>query len=445
MDNNFVAIVIGGSIGGLMAAKVLSKHYDKVYVFEKRKFSQDGISPEVELPQIKHNHGLLRKGTMNLESIFPGLQKELKDYGAKTIMMGTELPWFHHGYWKKPFKNGIPTVFLTRILLEKTIRKRVLSVSNIEIIYEATVHEFIFENNLIKGCKFTIRENFEQQICNADIVIECTGRGSKLKNWLKNNNLEEVKSSKVKMKAGYSTIYIERDNNDFNYYPNGLIYVADRYEIAAIMPIENNQWILSVAGILGEYPASTYDELLEFIKKYKSPIIHNIAKNAKPLHHKKVEIARFDENCWNHYENLKKLPYNLFIMGDSFASFNPIYGQGMTMASFGAINLDSILSSNKNNLARASKRYYAQMKTVIDHAWKISSIEDLRYPEVEGQRDISFNFIKKYIDKVHLVSSYSENVHRKFLEVQHMLKPASSMFAPLLMIKVWLLHKKYSK
>ncbi|HEY4794738.1 MAG TPA: oxidoreductase, partial [Mycobacterium sp.] len=66
------AVVIGASLAGLCAARVLSDFYDRVTIFERDELPSTPAN-RTAVPQGRHVHLLMARGAMEFEGLFPGL------------------------------------------------------------------------------------------------------------------------------------------------------------------------------------------------------------------------------------------------------------------------------------------------------------------------------------------------------------------------------------
>jgi 2-polyprenyl-6-methoxyphenol hydroxylase-like FAD-dependent oxidoreductase len=136
---------------------------------------------------------------------------------------------------------------------------------------------------------------------------------------------------------------------------------------------------------------------------------------------------RFPANRHNHYEKLKRFPAGYLVSGDAVCSFNPIYGQGMSVALSEARALDDCLAAGEGDLA---KRYFSKAAQIITGPWAIATGEDFRYPQVEGRRPPGFNILTRYMERAHSAATRDPVVLRRFFEVVALLAPPPAMLAP---------------
>ena len=114
-------------------------------------------------------------------------------------------------------------------------------------------------------------------------------------------------------------------------------------------------------------------------------------------------------------------------------SFNPVYGQGMTVAAAEAALLRECLRAGDADLAR---RFFAAAKTAIDIPWDIAVGNDLRHPQVAGPRPRKVRFINWYIGKLHHAARHEGALATAFLEVANLKAPPQRLLHPGVMLRV---------
>ncbi|WP_108869630.1 FAD-dependent monooxygenase [Aquimarina aquimarini] len=424
------AIVLGGSLGGLMTARVLSDYYKKVTIVEKNKVT---FLPETRKGQshTKHLHYLQYVALSTMLRYYPNLEEQLLDHGAIKIDWGDSLNYYSNGGYKKKFTKGIDVITMSRPLLEHLIRENTLAISNIELRDQSLSKELLIseDKKRVTGVLIKQKDTDESSSIQADLVVDTTGRGSSMPKWLKEIGYDAPKESKVKINLIYSTRIYDRDPKD----PRGndrIFYkpTPPKEKLGAgLMPVEGNRWMLTQGGCHGSIPSTEHKDILEFLKGLPCSDIYDIISKSEPLG--EAVSYKFKESLWRHYEKLNKFPVGLLVLGDAIFSFNPIYAQGMTSASLQVAELDKLLKNNTSDNTLASQ-YFKEIKKIGNRCWSSSTGEDFRYPETTGKRPLLINLTNTYLNHVIKVSNKDRIVSEAFLSVAMMLKPPISLFNP---------------
>ncbi len=427
-------IVIGASIAGLLAARVLSDHFEQVTLLEKDIFPPPGENRK-SVPQGKHVHVLLGYGRRIIEKLLPGITDELVNLDAcKIDDVSKETLWYHTGFHKHGTSDN-KVIGISRPTLEAAVRARVLALPNVHVMENCSVSGLTSksDNNQITGVKFVSgkADNKENEM-KADLVIDACGRGSHSPAWLKTMGYETPEEEQIKIGLGYSTCYYHRKPEHLSGY-KGMLYLTtlERKWLGVLVPQSNGRWVATLGGFLGYDPPADYKEYLKFAKSLPSPDIYNVIKNEEPLN--KPILYKFPASLRRHYEKLTRFPESYLVLGDALCSFNPIYGQGMTVAAMEAEALGECLSENNSNLA---KRFFKIAAKLIDIPWNLSTSTDLMYPEVEGKRTPMIRFINWYINKLHIAAQNDAEVSVAFLNVTSMLAPPPSILHPRIIWRV---------
>ena len=159
--------------------------------------------------------------------------------------------------------------------------------------------------------------------------------------------------------------------------------------------------------------------------------IHDIVARAEPLGDFKT--YRYPANLRRRYERLQRFPNNYLVFGDAICSFNPVYGQGMTVAAEEAVRLRDAVRVGTADLAR---RFFAAAAAVIDTPWDIAVGNDLRHPQVKGPRPAKVKFINWYIGKLHLAAERDGHLANAFLRVANLEAQPQSLLHPAIVSRV---------
>lgn len=422
------AIVIGGSMAGLCAARVLAERFERVTLLERDVFV-DNAAPRGGVPQGRHLHGLLRRGEDLLEGWFPGLVAELVAGGAVRMEMGTDFRWFHYGGWKVNAPSGVDALGLSRPFLELAVRRRVLALPNVTVEDGASVRGLTLDagQKRVTGVRVGTGAAAERTL-EADLVVDASGRASAMPRWLTSLGRSEVREEVIKVNVGYASRAYRRPAPGT--VPWKACYVLGQSpasrRLGAIFSIEGDRWIAVLAGVLGDHPPSDDAGFAQFARELADPAIADALAHAEPLGD--VAVYKFASHQRRHYEDLADLPDGLAVLGDAHCSFNPIYGQGITCATLGARTLEQSLATH--GLSPGSSRAFQRaLAAVIDAPWAMSTGEDLRYPEVEGPRPPWTGAMEWYTARVHRAALHDPHVARAFYRAMHMVAPPTVLLA----------------
>jgi 2-polyprenyl-6-methoxyphenol hydroxylase-like FAD-dependent oxidoreductase len=444
------AIVMGGSIAGLMAARVLADHFERVTVIEKDKLPE---TPQIRkgVPQSGMLHALWKKGETIMAMYFPGLFAELEAEGATRVDMGSEVAFVANGTLRPKIKDtGLTMYSMTRVLLEFKIRERVKAISNVRFLDETEIKGFLTNQTNTQITGVQISRQSETLSLHADLVIDATGRGSRTPQWLETLGYQRVPEEHVKMHVGYACRLYDQPENLQNDWRLIITFPRPPFEkrIGYLFPVENNQWSVALSGTLKDYPSGEDEGFRDFLKNLPSPMMYEALKKATPTG--PILTHKLPSNQWRHYEKMAFLPDGLLITGDAVCSFNPIYGQGMSVSALDALTLDNLLqqqarSKGKANLTGLTKKFQKQIAKNIKGPWLVAISEDLRYPETEGKRTGFIKFLKWYTGRVQFLANRDKYAAEKFLRVIGMASAPTSLMTPRLALKVFTMPKPKTK
>jgi 2-polyprenyl-6-methoxyphenol hydroxylase-like FAD-dependent oxidoreductase len=428
------AIVLGASMSGLLAAKALSKHFQRVTVVE-RDLLPDRAMVRRGVPQSAHAHGLLASGYRVMDDYFPGMMDELEACGAPRGDVVGDVLWFQYGRWKLRHQSGLRGITVSRPCLEATVRRRVRALPNVAFLEGTSGVKPAFNASAsrVEGLVVCRRDDNSKQMLQADLVVDASGRGSQSPKWLEEWGFGQPATISVKVDVGYATRVFERRAGDLFNSIGAIVAGTPPAETryAAILAAEGSCWVITLIGMLGDYPPVEEGAWTRFAASLPLPVVHTLVTSARPL--TEIVSYRFSANQRRLYEGMKQFPEGYLVIGDAVCSFNPIYGQGMSVAATEAKALDECLATGTAALA---KRFYARARKIIDSPWLIATGEDLRCPQVQGPRPPGSWLVNRYLDRVHAAASVDAAVCRKFFDVLNLLAPPSSLMSPTLIWRV---------
>lgn len=436
------AIVIGSGIAGLCTAQVLCRYFKEVTVLE-RGAEPRAKQPRKEVPQGYHLHALLKGGEQALEQLFPGITQAMIQDGSTRINGTKDLKWFHHGVWKKRFEGELSVLLQSRSFLEGHVRLQVEQNPHIRFRYNMMALQPIYDasQNMIIGIQ--VKEVVSSQPTNlyADMVIDASGYGSMFHQWftLRDYNCPE---EKVKIDLCYVSQIYQLDVTKQRDWSTLLVYPSAPLEKigGAISYIEGNRHIVTLLGYDSDLAHSVLQDTRKFInftKKLPQETIYNELQGSKPL--SEIKVYNVPYIVRHHYENVKDFPQRFLFIGDALCRFDPVFGQGMSVAAMEALELDDCLQREWKESKRISthltKRFYRKVSKVIDPVWKMILIEDFRYRHVAGKKPIGLSFLQWYTRRIFLRSSQNTDIYNTFIYVMNLLRPASTLFSPSILYK----------
>jgi 2-polyprenyl-6-methoxyphenol hydroxylase-like FAD-dependent oxidoreductase len=434
------AVVLGGSMAGLLAARVLADHFDQVSVIE-RDALPDNAEPRKGVPQGRHLHGLLKRGEEIFSDLFPGILEELVKGGAVRLDFGRDLYWYHFGAFKLRIDSGIMTTCVSRPFLEAEVRRRVFSLPNVRRLDERDGVGFVMSRDgrpRIAGIRTRRRDgNDAMEDVLGDLVVDASGRGSHTPKWLESIGVQKPEESAVKVSVKYATrIYRRPDPWPFPW--KSLFVIGTPPEskrLGVMVPIEGGRCIGLLAGMLGDHPPDDPDGFLQFAKSLPVDDFYRAVAACEPL--TDVATYSFTSNLRRHYEKLSRFPEGLVIVGDSLCSFNPVYGQGMSTAGREALTIDEHLrAAGRAGERDVSASIQRKLAKIIDVPWKMTTLEDLRYPEVIGERPPGYLLLDHFMRRVHRVCARDPEVLLHFLRGMHMLESPAELFRPRMLLRI---------
>ena len=425
------AVVIGASMGGLLAARVLADFFQQVVIIER-----DALPTTAEsrkgVPQGQHAHALLGRGREILEGFFPGLTRELLAQGA---VQGQGR--FHSNggvFCQSP--NAPQGVFVSRPCLELAVRGRVQALPNVQMrdncdVLGLTTSE---DRGRVTGLRCWERaEGAGEETVRADWVVDASGRGSRTPAWLEAMGYAKPEVELVEVGMGYTTRFYRREPDHFN--GDVMVNISPtpgNRRACGMMAQEGDRWIVTLAGYFGDHPPTDEAGYLEFARSLAIPDVHNVIHKTTPL--TEPVTHKFPSNQRRHYEKMRRFPEGLLVFGDALCSFTPIYGQGMTVAAIEATVLHSCLGQGQEMLAA---RFFRQASQVLDIPWNITVGNDLRLTP-NPHFSLPVRFINWYVGKLQVAARHDPELSLAFMKVANLFVPPPSLLRPRLAWRVFI-------
>jgi 2-polyprenyl-6-methoxyphenol hydroxylase-like FAD-dependent oxidoreductase len=422
------AAVIGASIAGLLAARALSEYFEKVTVIE-RDALPDGRDPRKGVPQGRHAHGLLARGSRTLEALFPGFDRNVVEDGGAIKDIAAECCWYNFGGYLKSSPSDVLGYLISRPTLENAVRRRVAQLPNVTIrpATDADGLEFDAGRGRVTGLRLRPAGGRDGgETLSADLVVDAGGRGSRAPAWLEELGYPRPEEEAVEVDIAYTTRYFRRLPE---HAPGveAIVMAAEPPDWlpGAMLSQDGGRWVVTLGGYLGQKAPTDLPGFIEFSRRMPKRDIYEVIRRAEPIG--EATTYSFKASVRRRYERLARFPAGYLVFGDALCSFNPIYGQGMSVASIEALALRDCLAQSEKDLAR---RFFAAARRAVDVAWDMAVGADLAHPGVKGPRPAKVNFINWYVRKLFEAGHSDDRVAHAFLAVANMLEPPPTLFRP---------------
>ncbi len=441
------AVVIGASMAGLLAARVLSDHFEQVTILERDQLSEQR-EPRKGVPQGRHVHILLMRGELILRELFPDLYTALEQEGAVPVS-SDEVQWYDGGQWKAASPNPLKSYAASRPFLEQYVRRFVEARANVRFLHGCEVNSLYAneDSKRITGVSLIrINEARREETLTADLVVDASGRGSRAPQWLASLRYGNVEEDNVTVDVGYATRTYRRPHSFAPNWKLLLIYPTPPQEKRSglVFPIEDDCWMVTLAGRLHDYPPDDEAGFVAYARSLPEPSLYEAIKEAEPV--TSIVTYKYKANRWRHYERMYRLPEGLVMLGDAVCSFNPVYGQGMSVAALEARLLDTCLRQRQkahDNLVGLPRQFLQALANVVKTSWSLATGEDFRYPGTQGKRPFGIQLLHWYTRRVNELTASNPFVAGRFYQVLHLLKPSTTLFDPRI---VWaVLHQELAQ
>lgn len=444
------AIVIGGSMIGLLAARMLVDHFDQVTILERDHFP-GGPEARKGVPQAHHPHVLLVRGRAILERFFPNLAHELVSHGGRWFDYAEDGLLRIGGRRLPRFRSGVMTISCSRALLEWCVRRRIAAYPRIHIYEDMRVTRLVADHGKTRILGVRVRHRgpdrapaFEQALY-ADLVVDASGRGSQAPEWLERLGYGRPTETVITPFLGYATRHYQCASGTEEGWK--VVGLATEYPHnprgAAMLRVEHDRLLVTLVGTAKHYPPTSEADFLTFARQLPDPVVYKTIQHAVPL--SPIRGYRATENRLRRFERLARWPERFVVVGDAVCSFNPIYAQGLTVGALGVVELEACLRRQRRrhpdgNLTGLARRFQKRIARRNRLPWMMATVEDLRWPTTLGRRPTWQNKLTYwYMRGLFAVMAERPAVTRTFLQVMHMVKPPAALFKPDILLQV--LHR----
>jgi 2-polyprenyl-6-methoxyphenol hydroxylase-like FAD-dependent oxidoreductase len=413
------ALILGGSIAGMIAARVLADCADEVWIIEPD-LLEDAPAIRRGAPHSSQAHTLLGKGRTVIEQLLPGIVRQMVREGGQLINSGPgSTQWFLDGRPKIPVRGG-SVVSVSRPFLEWHIRRRVLALPNVALV-KGTATGLTTTGGRVDGALVRPPGAVDAMRHQASLVVDATGRSSRLGDWLGRHGYPAPGKRRMPLDLGYATCLFHREPGQrlgghlavYSFYTPSKAHSGP----SSMTPVEGDRWLTLVSGYGDRRPGRDPGEFLARCRADPATPLRLLPDVCEPA--SEVYVHRFPDSVRRDFDRLSRFPAGLVAVGDAVASFNPTYGQGVSTAALHALALADWLRE-PGAVNSPAHSYFRRVRVVVDDAWRFSAARDCYLPHVDTPKPLGWRLRRGFDEAVLYATVTDEVVHRTFLEVVNM-------------------------
>lgn len=429
---------MGGGLAGCLAAWAMVGRFERIVVLERDRYpEQPAHRPGV--PQGRHAHLLMEGGRRALEQLMPGLDQELRSRSAVSVPVPAGLRWLTSGGWMPRSAAEVSFLSCTRAVLDDCVLRRVRAEPSVEFVEGTEAVGLLGDRNTVTGVQVMARTRVHGatgatgardtvEDLSADLVVDASGRSSRMPQWLRALGCAKVPEDRVDAGVAYSTRLFRQ--------PPGIdpslsalyiqTYAPEHPRLGVLLPVEGRRWIVSVGGVRGSEPEPGAAGFDAFLGLLRHPALRDLLSTAEPAG--EAHGFRPGPSVRRHYH--RGAPDRVVVLGDAACTFNPVYGQGMSIAAMGALALRDGLRRHGRG-ASTSRAIQAAIADAAKDAWMMSSAEDARFPTTcGGPSGPLLRLQHRYLDRVIARAARDEAVCARFSEVMTLVASPTVLFRP---------------
>ena len=421
------AVVVGAGMAGLMTATVLSEHFTNVLIIEKDRLP-DTPALRKGVPQGAHVHTFLGFAVEAMEQLIPDLMFQLYEAGAVKIRRNLDF-WYHDSVGPTPIRDvGILTPSITRPLLEHMTRGRVLALKNVSMREATRLLSFLTgPDGQVSGVTVR-RSDGDREAIESDLVVDCSGRGGKITKWLKEQGYGAVPIQSLEIGMSYTSgLFRPSPKWRTDKWACLMLAIPPALRAAYLTPVDGGLWLATMYGRAGDKAPCNHDGFINWTRGLAHPCIYERLKGADPA--SKLSAFNIPSGIWRRFDRMECLPEGLLPLGDVFTCFNPMYGQGISLAAAQALSLRDALAicSDRNSLRGLAPYYFEACGDINATGWAVMETRDLAYSSTKGERPSDLENRWRAAAAVRQLAEYDPDVHELTVRMTHLMELPSSL------------------
>ncbi|NUV61583.1 FAD-dependent monooxygenase [Streptomyces sp. CAI-85] len=423
------AVVVGGSMAGMLAAAAVKDHVDSVEIIEAHEIPQ-GSGPRTGVPQAAHIHMLQTGGAEAIETLLPGSVELLLAAGAHRIPVTTNMVIYSpEGWYRRWRRTTHYLISASRDLIDFVVREQVLKDPRVTVRTHTRAVGLLGDGRAVTGVRVRTADGVEDTL-HADLVVDASGQSTRTPHWLAQLGTTGLAHDEIDSGLVYAS-RIYRAPVPTHDWPMVGVQADPRLpgpgNAGGLLPIEGDRWHVSLMGAPGGHPTRDADAFEPFARSLRHPVLADLLAPAEPL--TDVSLTHSTANRRHRYERLAHWPEGLVVLGDSAATFNPVYAQGISVAAQGAVALRDLLAKGLNpGLARRAQRAIARP---IDHAWALATGQDIHFPTTKGKSPtLADRLLHRYVSRLSRTATGSFHAATALTDVLALQASPATLVAP---------------
>ncbi|WP_314221609.1 FAD-dependent oxidoreductase [Streptomyces zaehneri] len=430
------AVVLGGSLAGMLAARALASVADRVIVVERDELPT-GPHPRKGLPQARHVHQLWSGGARAVEELLPGVTGRLREAGAHRLPVTTDMVVLSPKGWYRRWAESHFMLLSGRDLLDATVRADVLADDRVELTDRTEVLRLDGTGAAVTGVRVRARDGAERSLA-ADLVVDATGRGSRASRWLTDLGLPTPERREVDAGLAYASRLYLAPESARDGFPVVNVMADPRTgepgRAGVLLPIEDGRWLVTLIGTRGGEPSSDAADFDRYAREeLRHPLVADLIARAEPL--SDVAFTRTTANRRAFYEKMPAWPENFAVLGDALAAYNPVYGHGMSVAAQGASAMRDVVRRHGWGSPGLSRRIQRAVARPVAAAWDLAVGQDVFFPgateDGPTRRD---RLVAAYVDRLIFTATGNGRVARTVTDVMSLERRAEVLLAPRMLL-----------
>ncbi|WP_435601994.1 NAD(P)/FAD-dependent oxidoreductase [Streptomyces sp. bgisy130] len=443
------AIVIGGGLAGMLAVTALLGQVETVTVVERDRYPE-GRGFRKGVPQARHLHILLSGGILALEELLPGTIAALGEAGARSLYLSRDLLTRTATGWQRRFdERRHRALSVTRPVLDSVVRERVLraaagSATRVEVLEATEATGLTGDASRVTGVRVRSRDGAPRsgRELPTGLVVDASGRGSRTPQWFAELGRPAPHEETVDAGLAYATrMYRPKDPATA---PDAGVNVPGWPECprgAAYVPVEDGKWLLTLSGVRGHHPPTDAAEFTAFSATVGDPYVHELLARAEPL----SPVHGFRDTCnrRRHFERPGALPEGLLVLGDAACTFNPVYGQGMSVAALGALAVRRTLADGGGPRPGSTAEAQRAVARAVEPAWIAAVGADRPYASTDDARaGVGERLSTWYLGRLFARAAIDPVVGAAFRDVFCLTAPPTRLVAPQIFLRTVFLPRR---